>query len=225
MTAAYSLASNSNSAPGHDEIALGARELWTEVGCPEGRDDEFWLEAERRLRSARQEPDGSVAILSTPSQPVARTKIKMASPPSPRGLRVVLVYGSVSAACRATECLEVKRWADSDEQTISLSPWSFSSLESPAFFSLAARCVRQAHILAIAACEVRRPLSAVIERWLRMCLSRGHKTQLTVMAIPGSDDQAPGAEMPWMESVQRLAVGAGCAFLAWDVIGTADSML
>ncbi len=225
MTAGSSPASNSNFAPGHDEIARCARQRWTEVGCPQGRDDEFWLEAECQLRSARPESDVSAAISTTLSQPVAQTKITLASTPSPRGLRVVLAYGSISAACRATECLEVKRRSDSDEQTMSLSPWSFSSLESPAFFSLAASSVRQANILAIAACEAKRPLSAVIERWLKMCLSRRHKTRLTVMTILGSDGRAPGTETPWVESVHRLAVGAGCAFLPWVAIGTLDSML
>ncbi|MEO6994940.1 MAG: DUF2934 domain-containing protein [Lacunisphaera sp.] len=224
MTADYPPDSNSNFAPGHDEIARCARERWTEAGGPEGRDAEFWLEAECLLRSARQKSGVSVEILATPCHPATLPKITMASTPSPRELRVVLAYGNISAACRATECLQVKRRTDSDEQTMSLSPWSFSSLESPAFFSLAASSVRHANILAIAACEPKRPLSAVIERWLRMCLSRRHKTQLTVMAILGSDDRAPGTETPWVESVQRLAISAGCAFLPWVAIGTLDSM-
>jgi hypothetical protein len=42
------------SAPTHDEIAQCACALWTESGRPEGRDDAIWLEAERRLTSARR---------------------------------------------------------------------------------------------------------------------------------------------------------------------------
>lgn len=145
--------------------------------------------------------------------------------PWPQGLQVVLAYGSMSAACQATECFQMKRRADSDEGTISLSPWSFGSLESPTFFSLAARNVRQAHILAITICEATRPLPPVIEQWLKTCLAGNHKTQLTVVAIHGSDDRAPSAEMPWVESVKRLAVGAGCAFLPWVAIVTPDSLL
>jgi hypothetical protein len=36
--------------PTHDEIALRARELYEQSGCPSGRDEEFWLEAERQVR-------------------------------------------------------------------------------------------------------------------------------------------------------------------------------
>lgn len=40
--------------PSHDEIAQCASELWTESGCPQGRDEAIWYEAERRLISARR---------------------------------------------------------------------------------------------------------------------------------------------------------------------------
>lgn len=36
-------------APTHSEIAQRARRLWQEQGCPEGRDEIIWLEAERQL--------------------------------------------------------------------------------------------------------------------------------------------------------------------------------
>ncbi len=108
---------------------------------------------------------------------------------------------------------------------MSLSPWSFDMLESPAFFAQAAGKVGQAHVLAIAVNEAKRPLSGVTERWLKTCLSRRHKAHLTVAAIFEGGDLLSGAIRPWFESVQRVVVGAGCAFLAWDVIGTADSML
>ena len=38
----------------HDEIAPCARELWEQQGCPDNRDEAIWLEAESRLRAARQ---------------------------------------------------------------------------------------------------------------------------------------------------------------------------
>jgi hypothetical protein len=40
----------------HEEIAMPARILWQNKGCPQGRDEEIWLEAEQTLlsRSARQ---------------------------------------------------------------------------------------------------------------------------------------------------------------------------
>lgn len=35
--------------PSHMEIATRAEALWRDKGCPQGRDDELWLEAERQL--------------------------------------------------------------------------------------------------------------------------------------------------------------------------------
>ncbi len=36
--------------PTHDQIAARAQSLWREMGQPESRDEEIWLEAERQLR-------------------------------------------------------------------------------------------------------------------------------------------------------------------------------
>ena len=149
-------------------------------------------------------------------------KIKTSSAPE---LHVVLAYGSLSAACGATECLKAKRRTDFDKREMSVSPWSFDMLESPALFAQAAGCVGRAQILALAVSEANRPLSGVAERWLKTCLSRRHKAHLSVAAIFGGDASLPGALNPWFESVQRVVVGAGCAFLAWHVPGTADFIL
>lgn len=35
-----------------EEIRKKARELWEAAGKPEGKDQEFWLEAERQLKEA-----------------------------------------------------------------------------------------------------------------------------------------------------------------------------
>jgi hypothetical protein len=43
-------------APSHAEIEQCARELWTNSGRPDGRDEVIWLEAERRLMAARRAP-------------------------------------------------------------------------------------------------------------------------------------------------------------------------
>ncbi|MCE0498172.1 MAG: DUF2934 domain-containing protein [Methylacidiphilales bacterium] len=53
-TSAHSSSSSVSSAavvlaPSHDEIATRAEALWREKGCPQGCDDELWLEAERQL--------------------------------------------------------------------------------------------------------------------------------------------------------------------------------
>jgi hypothetical protein len=48
--------------PTHEEIALQAQWLWRDRGCPEGVDDQIWLEAERQLQdkskgAAKRQPD------------------------------------------------------------------------------------------------------------------------------------------------------------------------
>lgn len=57
-----------DSNPSHNEIAQCARELWTESGQPEGRDEAIWFEAERRLISERQSPLKS-AVVPQPTAP------------------------------------------------------------------------------------------------------------------------------------------------------------
>jgi hypothetical protein len=45
-------------APAHGEIATWADALWRQKGCPQGCDDEIWLEAEQQLlRQQRLERD------------------------------------------------------------------------------------------------------------------------------------------------------------------------
>jgi hypothetical protein len=44
------------SPPSNDAIAQCARELWTESGKPEDRDQAIWVEAERRLHFAGAAP-------------------------------------------------------------------------------------------------------------------------------------------------------------------------
>jgi hypothetical protein len=43
--------------PSYDEIAIAAHSLWKDRGCPEGIDNEIWLEAERQLRG--NQPPGA----------------------------------------------------------------------------------------------------------------------------------------------------------------------
>jgi hypothetical protein len=46
------------SAPTYEQTADRARQLWEKNGTPEGRDVEFWLEAERQLRTPAPTPSG-----------------------------------------------------------------------------------------------------------------------------------------------------------------------
>jgi Protein of unknown function (DUF2934) len=46
----------------HEEISRRAEELWRQYGCPQGRDEEIWFEAEKQLRGTRQlqqQPQGA----------------------------------------------------------------------------------------------------------------------------------------------------------------------
>jgi hypothetical protein len=76
MNIAVSSDTNATIAPGHDEIAHGARELWMNAGQPEGRDDEFWLVAEHRIMLARLAQDEAevAGALVTLAPPVLRPK-------------------------------------------------------------------------------------------------------------------------------------------------------
>jgi Protein of unknown function (DUF2934) len=40
--------------PNESQIRIRAWEIWKENGCPFGRDEEFWLQAEREFREAEE---------------------------------------------------------------------------------------------------------------------------------------------------------------------------
>ncbi|CAM2965689.1 DUF2934 domain-containing protein [Rariglobus hedericola] len=48
----------------HEDISQRARELWSNYGQPEGRDNEIWLEAERQLLGVDPliEGNGKIAV-------------------------------------------------------------------------------------------------------------------------------------------------------------------
>jgi hypothetical protein len=54
------------STPTHDEISARAYQIFVERGCPEGRDLEHWLEAEKQLSAASQ-PSTPQPQAATPS--------------------------------------------------------------------------------------------------------------------------------------------------------------
>lgn len=56
---------NLRTRPLHEEISHRARELWQSYGCPAGRDEQIWLEAERQLLGADSQvvgADGAMAV-------------------------------------------------------------------------------------------------------------------------------------------------------------------
>jgi hypothetical protein len=86
MSTSLLSATNSTIAHSHDEIAQCARELWTNAGQPESRDDEFWLEAEHRMILARQKPALAEVTLATLPQPVTSPN-KAGRHPTPPKIR------------------------------------------------------------------------------------------------------------------------------------------
>ena len=74
-------------APSPDEIAQCAREIWSESGQPEGRDDVIWLEAERRLIAARRESPPAAEPASSASRQRPRPARPPSAPVSPRAAR------------------------------------------------------------------------------------------------------------------------------------------
>lgn len=74
--------------PSPDEIAQCAREIWTESGQPQGRDDVIWLEAERRLIAARRAAPPAAESTSSASRQRPRPAARPPSAPaSPRPAR------------------------------------------------------------------------------------------------------------------------------------------
>lgn len=57
--------------PLHEEVSACARELWRKYGCPVGRDEQIWLEAERQLLGV----DAQIARVggSTPADTLNQT--------------------------------------------------------------------------------------------------------------------------------------------------------
>lgn len=51
--------------PTDEQIRSRGHQLWEEAGCPEGRADEFWHQAERELTEASDEDSGSTGPTPT----------------------------------------------------------------------------------------------------------------------------------------------------------------
>ena len=69
-TTAQPVTPDTRTLPLHDAISRQAEKLWQRYGCPQGRDDEIWLEAERQVlgadAEANEQPSGAV-----PAAPLA----------------------------------------------------------------------------------------------------------------------------------------------------------
>ena len=52
----YTKPTQQRSAPTHEQIALRAQEIWKQRGCPHGRDEQHWHEAEEQLKQEMSVP-------------------------------------------------------------------------------------------------------------------------------------------------------------------------
>ena len=132
-------------------------------------------------------------------------------------LHVVLAYESLSAALRAAETLTVLRREAPAGLAVHLSPWSFGTLENPHWRAVAADDVGRADLMFVASCAAPRPLSAVVEYWVKTCLDKRNVSHFAVAALFSHADRPDSASSPRLQSVLRLAKEAGCAFFAPDV--------
>ncbi len=85
--------------PTHEQITERAQAIWRERACPEGRDEEIWLEAERQLRITA-EP----APAATPSF-VERVKAETAAESAVE----YLISPAVSQQAAIEEAVELQR--------------------------------------------------------------------------------------------------------------------
>jgi len=79
------VATATDSSPSHDEIAQCARELWTESGRPDGRDEAIWFEAERRLISERRAPLKPAAVPQATALKALLTPVRVKKDRRPKG--------------------------------------------------------------------------------------------------------------------------------------------
>lgn len=66
--------------PTHEEISLQAQQLWRSRGCPDGCDDEIWLEAERNLRHG---PAADIFVARARAETAAESVVEYHLSPAP----------------------------------------------------------------------------------------------------------------------------------------------
>ena len=71
------------SEPNSDMITQRAREIWKAAGCPEGRDLEYWLQAEAELLAARHSDRTPQVGVSQASPKREATRPLASSAPGP----------------------------------------------------------------------------------------------------------------------------------------------
>jgi hypothetical protein len=62
-TVALATESNEMAKPAEEQIRVRAHELWQQAGKPEGRDDEFWRQAEKELAQGATADEKSQTFL------------------------------------------------------------------------------------------------------------------------------------------------------------------
>ncbi len=92
-----------------DEISRRAEELWKQYGCPEGRDEEIWYEAERQLRGTQTPAEAldNAASAQPASVPPAAEQLKGAAAQNPGGV----ADAQPSTSSRASELMHPPKGA------------------------------------------------------------------------------------------------------------------
>lgn len=170
----------------------------------------YWPCLTRRSSESPKQYDQTKAMHT----PATLTALDCADASTPAEMTVILAYENIAAAMWAAETITalLRRIPDGPEPH--LSPWSFSTLEDPEYRAHAMAAAVEADLIVIATSSVLRLLPLSVESWLGKCLTGRHNATTAVAAFFGRADLPDRVDSPRLQTVQRLAKEAGCAFFA-----------
>jgi hypothetical protein len=157
-------------------------------------------------------------MLTSAPAPIGPDRV---NPAIPAVINIVVAYDNLSAALWAAEALGSVRAQLPAGAESRLSPWSFATMENPAYSAEATAAAVKADliVLAISTPVSRLPIPA--ETWLRTCLAGRRKAKTAVAAVFGCPGSMDGADSLRLQTVQRLAADHGCEFFAPGVAAAA----
>ncbi len=107
--------------PTHKDIARQARQLWQDRGCPDGKDMELWLEAERMLNAGENQAFTERAKAETAAQSVVEYQI---SPPIPQNEAIKAALPQKPAPAKRPSRDTLKNPPAAPGNTIKTGPYS-----------------------------------------------------------------------------------------------------
>jgi hypothetical protein len=128
------------------------------------------------------------------------------------GMNVIVAYENLSSALWAAESLPGLFRQIPGGMKPRLSSWKFSTLQNLEDRALAIAAAVQADLIVITLSSGFRLLPASVESWLGKCLSGRRRANTAVAALFGRANLLDNADSPRLQTVQRLAKEAGCAF-------------